>query len=119
MGAASVVTIAMFFCLTLRRTGSLWFAVGMHAAFDFGETFLYSVPNSGFVGEGHLSNASLHGRAWLTGGTVGPEASVFSFLTMALLFLLFARVYPAKSNSMPAHQTFLPAEEFSGRNPQE
>ncbi|HYL09413.1 MAG TPA: type II CAAX endopeptidase family protein [Candidatus Acidoferrales bacterium] len=98
-GAAGVVTIGMFFCLTLRRTGSLWFAVGMHAAFDFGETFLYSVPNSGFVGQGHLSNASLHGPAWLTGGTVGPEGSVFSFLTMALLFVLFARFYPAKAKS--------------------
>lgn len=101
VGGAGIVTIGMFFCLTLRRTGSLWFAVGMHAAFDFGETFLYSVPNSGFVGQGHLSNASLHGPAWLTGGTVGPEGSVFSFLTMALLFLLFARFYPAKRSAQP------------------
>lgn len=101
VGAAGVVTIGMFFCLTLRRTGNLWFAVGMHAAFDFGETFLYSVPNSGFVGQGHLSNASLHGPAWLTGGSVGPEASVFSFLTIAVLFVLFARFYPAKAKPQP------------------
>lgn len=101
VGAAGVVTIGMFFCLTLRRTGSLWFAVGMHAAFDFGETFLYSVPNSGFVGQGHLSSASLHGPAWLTGGAVGPEGSAFSFLTMALLFALFARFYPGRAKLQP------------------
>lgn len=96
VGALSVIVIGLFFCLTLWRTGSLWFAVGMHASFDFGETFLYSVPNSGFVAEGHLSNATLHGPAWLTGGTVGPEGSVFSFATMGLLFVIFSRVYQAK-----------------------
>jgi membrane protease YdiL (CAAX protease family) len=87
------MVIGLFFCLTLWRTGSLWFAVGMHASFDFGETFLYSVPNSGFVAQGHLSNATLHGPVWLTGGTVGPEGSVYSFATMALLFVVFTRVY--------------------------
>jgi membrane protease YdiL (CAAX protease family) len=98
VGALSVVVIGLFFGLTLWRTGSLWFAVGMHASFDFGETFFYSVPNSGFVAEEHLSNATLHGPAWLTGGSIGPEGSVFSFATMALLFILFARVYPARPN---------------------
>src|SRR5262245_34497931 len=82
VGALSVVTIALVFSLALRRTGNLWLVVGWHAAFDFGETFLFSVPNSGNVFEGHLSNATLHGPVWLTGGTVGPEGSVFSFLTM-------------------------------------
>ena len=36
VGALSVFVIAMFFCLTLRRTGNLWFAVGLHASFDLG-----------------------------------------------------------------------------------
>jgi membrane protease YdiL (CAAX protease family) len=99
IGAAAVVMIGLVFALTLRRTGNLWLAVGWHASFDFGETFLYSVPNSGFVFDGHLSNASLHGAKWLTGGTVGPEGSVFSFLTMVLLALVVHRLYPAKSSN--------------------
>jgi membrane protease YdiL (CAAX protease family) len=98
IGAAAVVMIGLVFALTLRRTGNLWLAVGWHASFDFGETFLYSVPNSGMVFDGHLSNASLHGAKWLTGGTVGPEGSVFSFLTMALLALVVHRLYPPKSS---------------------
>ena len=97
VGAAAVVMIGLVFALTLRRTGNLWFAVGLHASFDFGETFLYSVPNSGMVFDGHLSNASLHGAKWLTGGTVGPEGSVFSFLTMAVLGMVVHWLYPAKS----------------------
>ena len=96
VGAAGVVAIGLIFAFTLRRTGNLWLAVGWHASFDFGETFLYSVPNSGLVLEGHLSNASLHGPDWKTGGTVGPEGSVFSFLTMAILAIAIHFLFPAK-----------------------
>jgi uncharacterized protein len=98
VGAAGVVMIGLVFAFTLRRTGNLWLAVGWHASFDFGETFLYSVPNSGLVLEGHLSNTSLHGPNWLTGGTVGPEGSVFSFLTMAILALAIHFLFPAKKS---------------------
>ena len=96
VGAAGVVTIGLIFAFALRRTGNLWLVVGWHASFDFGETFLYSVPNSGIVFEGHLSNASLHGAKWLTGGTVGPEGSVFSFLTMGILAFAIHLLFPAK-----------------------
>src|SRR5262245_39431292 len=44
VGVLAVVAIAFVFALSLRRTGDLWLAVGWHAAFDFGETFLFSVP---------------------------------------------------------------------------
>ena len=97
-GAAGVVAIGLIFAFALRRTGNLWLAVGWHASFDFGETFLYSVPNSGLVLEGHLSNASLHGPGWLTGGTVGPEGSTFSFLTMGILAIAIHFLFPAKKS---------------------
>jgi membrane protease YdiL (CAAX protease family) len=96
VGALSVFAIGMFFCLTLRRTGNLWFAVGLHAAFDWGETFLFSVPDSGLVAPGHLLNSSFHGPVWLTGGTVGPEGSIMAFAIVALATVLFVIVYPAK-----------------------
>jgi len=96
LGVAGVMLVGFFWTFTLRRTGNLWFAVGMHAGFDFGETFVYSVPDSGMVGPGHLSNAVLHGPAWLTGGTPGPEASVFDFLILIFFFFIFDRMYPAR-----------------------
>jgi membrane protease YdiL (CAAX protease family) len=96
VGAASVVMIGLVFAFALRRTGNLWLVVGWHASFDFGETFLFSVPNSGIVFDGHLSNATLHGAKWLTGGTVGPEGSVFSFLTMAIAAVFIHYAFPAK-----------------------
>jgi hypothetical protein len=66
----------------------------MHASWDWGESFLYSVPDSGQVATGHLLSSSFHGSRWLTGGSVGPEGSVFVFVVIALLWLIFDRVYP-------------------------
>ena len=102
VGVAGVFVVGMLWCFTVRRTGSLWFAVGMHAAFDFGETFFYSVPDSGMVLPGHLSDATLHGPAWLTGGTVGPEASVFDFVLLFIFFYLIHRLYPANKTPLQA-----------------
>jgi uncharacterized protein len=96
-GALGVFVIAMFFCFTLRRTGDLWFAIGIHAAYDFGETYLYSVPNSGIMLQGHLLAASLHGPHWLTGGSIGPEGSVLAFAVLAVMFVVFDRVYRPRS----------------------
>ena len=100
-GALGAACIGLFFCFTLRRTNSLWFAVGFHAVWDWGETFFYSVPDSGMVWPGHLLRSSLHGPDWLTGGTAGPEGSVVCFLTIALTWITFDRVYPRQ----PAPET--------------
>jgi membrane protease YdiL (CAAX protease family) len=112
VGAASVVLIGLFWCFTLKRTGNLWYAVGLHASFDWGETFLYSVPNSGIVMEGHLSNSILRGPNWLTGGSVGPEGSVFCFLTMGLQFLVVMWLFPA-AKSEPAAETPAPEKQLT------
>ncbi len=96
MGAAGIVATGLLFAFTLRRTGNLWLAVGWHASFDFGETFLYSVPDSGLLLPHHLSNATLNGKKWLTGGTVGPEGSVFSFVTMGILAIAIHFLFPVK-----------------------
>jgi uncharacterized protein len=92
-GVLAAVAIGFFFCLTLRRTGSLWFAVGFHAAWDWGETFFYSVPDSGTMFPGHLLKTSLHGPAWLAGGMVGPEGSLLCFVVIGVVWVVFSRRY--------------------------
>jgi membrane protease YdiL (CAAX protease family) len=96
VGALSVFTFGIFACFTLRRTGNLWFAIGFHAAGDYAESFLYSVPDSGTLATGHLLHSTVHGSRWLTGGSVGPEGSVLNFAVFALAFALFAWLYPRK-----------------------
>ncbi|HXY51223.1 MAG TPA: CPBP family intramembrane glutamic endopeptidase [Terriglobales bacterium] len=84
-GAAGAAVIGLFFCLTLKRSGNLWFAVGFHAFWDWGETFLYGVPDSGTTEPGHLLSSVLNGPAWLAGGTAGPEGSLLCFALVGLL----------------------------------
>ncbi|HEY1464219.1 MAG TPA: CPBP family intramembrane glutamic endopeptidase [Terriglobales bacterium] len=96
IGIIGVIMIGLIFCLTLKRTGSLWFAVGMHAAWDWAESFVYSVADSGNMAPGHLLHSSFHGSNWLTGGSVGPEGSVLIFIVLPALWILFDKTHPAK-----------------------
>lgn len=89
LGALSAGSFGFLFCLILRRTGDLWMAIGFHAAWDWGETFFYGVPNSGEVAPGHMLDSSFHGSKLLTGGSVGPEGSIFCFVILILCWMLF------------------------------
>ena len=93
-GLVAAGMIGFFLCLTLRRTGDLWWAVGFHTAWDWGESYLYSVPDSGTILPGRLLNSSLHGPTWLAGGSVGPEGSYLVFVVIGALWVLFDRAYP-------------------------
>src|ERR1700722_9976772 len=93
MGLAQVGLIGLILAYSVRRTGAIWFALGCHGAWDFAETYLYGVPDSGMTAPGALSNVALSGPAWLTGGVTGPEASwlifpVFAGMALVVRFAL-------------------------------
>jgi membrane protease YdiL (CAAX protease family) len=92
-GLFSVVCFGMLFCLIVRRTGNLWWVVGFHAGWDWGQTFFYGVADSGLPAYQNLFNSSFSGPRWLTGGSVGPEASIFTPLTLLLVAIVFSRFY--------------------------
>jgi uncharacterized protein len=94
LGILQVVVTGLLFCLMIRRTGTLWFALGFHAAWDWAETFFYGTPDSGLIGVGHYLNTSSHGPNWLTGGSAGPEGSIFAFLVLFLCALLIHLRFP-------------------------
>jgi hypothetical protein len=68
----------------------------MHAAWDWGETYFYSTPDSGFLAQGHLFNSSFHGPTWITGGSVGPEGSGFVFGVLVLSAVGIHFLFPAE-----------------------
>jgi uncharacterized protein len=76
-GLAPVSVTAFFLVasLTLRRTGDLWLALGLHSAWNWGEMFFYGLRDSGATVQGHLLSSSIHGPVLLTGGAFGLEAS--------------------------------------------
>jgi len=92
-GIISVVFFALLFCFVIRRTGNLWWAVGFHTGWDWGQTFFYGVPDSGAAARYNLFNSAFHGSRWITGGTVGPEASIFTPLTLLLVVVIVASFY--------------------------
>ena len=86
---ASTGLLTLFVCLTLRRTGTLAFAIGFHAVFDFANLFLWSGQNAGEYAVGHFLETAWNGPQWLTGGPLGPEASRMVFVVIALMFWIF------------------------------
>lgn len=92
VGVASVVGFGLLLSLFLRRTGALWCAVGFHAAYDFGQTF-YGVPDSGIAPYHNVFQSVFSGPSWLTGGAVGPEASVLTPIALVAVALIFGRFY--------------------------
>jgi membrane protease YdiL (CAAX protease family) len=95
-GAAMAGSFGVLAAFCLQRTGNIWFPIGMHATWDWSETFFYSVPDSGFLAKGHLFNSTFHGPTWLTGGTVGPEGSAFAFLVLLIGGIGVHFIFPKK-----------------------
>lgn len=60
-------------------TRSLWAPIGLHAAWNFTQGWIFDIPVSG-VPERGLVEAKLAGPALLSGGQFGLEASVFALL---------------------------------------
>src|SRR5271157_943349 len=87
IGILSVVVIGLVFCLSLWLTKSLYWAVGMHAGWDWAQSYLYGVPNSGQVASGHLFATHPSGGLLWSGGSTGPEGSIYVIPTMALIAL--------------------------------
>jgi CAAX protease family protein len=90
IGLFNAGAFGLLACFLLRRTGNLWMPIGLHVAFDWGETYFYGVANSGQRLPGHLLNSSSSGSAWLSGGTVGPEGSLLCTLLLVVVWLICA-----------------------------
>ncbi len=100
--AFSVGLLGLFMAFTVIRSGSIWYAVGFHTLFDYAAIFLYGAPNSGNKGQPvptRLLTGSYHGANWLTGGTLGIEASWLVFPVIAALFV----GYHFATRKPPAH----------------
>ncbi len=92
VGLFAAAAIGLVFCLSLWYTGSLWWAIGFHAAWDWGETYFYGTSDSGMIAQGHLFSEHPTGSLLWTGGATGPEGSLLIvplILAIALLMWLW------------------------------
>lgn len=84
IGLIAAGLAGLMFCLSLYRTGSLWWAMGFHAAWDWGQSYFYGTADSGTFVRGHLLGSHPAGAVLWSGGTVGPEGSL---LVLPMLIL--------------------------------
>jgi hypothetical protein len=101
VGLLAVFVAGMFFCYAVWHTGSIWWGIGMHAAWDWGQSFLFGVADSGLMVQHHLLATHPRGNPLLSGGTTGPEGSILIVGVLAvgsvivLLTLPRSRYYDA------------------------
>lgn len=89
VGVFAAGAIGLIFCLSLWRTGALWWAIGFHAAWDWAESYLFGVYDSGLLIRGRLFATHPQGQVTLSGGLTGPEGSL---LIMPVLILAIAAI---------------------------
>jgi membrane protease YdiL (CAAX protease family) len=96
MGIFAAALIGFVFCVSVRVTGSAWWAIGCHAAWDWAETYFYGTPDSGFVAQRHFLTTTPLGNALWSGGTDGPEGSLLVAPVILLLLAFLLAVYGRK-----------------------
>jgi CAAX protease family protein len=85
-------------CLTLRRTGDLWFAVGLQTGLDWSMAFLFGMKGLPFTSlrpPGALMRVDMQGPVWLSGGEDGFYASAFFLGLLAILAWGVQRRFPS------------------------
>jgi membrane protease YdiL (CAAX protease family) len=95
LGLFQVFLAGVVFVVALWRTGSLWWGIGFHMAWDWGQSFLYGVPDSGGLEQGRLFATHAHGNPLFSGGTVGPEGSVLCIPIFLLTILVLCFTDPS------------------------
>jgi uncharacterized protein len=106
-GIFAAAAIGFVFCVSVRVTGSAWWAIGCHAAWDWTETFVFGTADSGLPAQGHLLSTAPVGPPLLSGGADGPEGSL---LALAAVLLLLAFVLAAHGRQKAAVTDCAPAE---------
>lgn len=90
-------------CVTLRRTGDLWFAVGLQTGLDWSTAFLFGMKGLPFTSlrppDGPLMRVDMRGPVWLSGGKDGFYASAFFLGLLAILAYGVHRRFPSPKST--------------------
>jgi len=105
VGIFAAGLVGFVFCVSVKVTGSAWWAIGCHTAWDWAETFFYGTFDSGFAPQHHLLTSTPAGDALLSGGSDGPEGSVLVVPVLLLLALALLVLYRSKARPSANHLT--------------
>lgn len=83
---------------TILRTGTIWYAVGLHAGWDWTLGYLYGARVSGFGLQGGFLSSDGTGPLLLNGGSAGPEGSLLTMaVTVGWAAAVFLLPWPRRS----------------------
>jgi membrane protease YdiL (CAAX protease family) len=118
IGLLSAGLAGLVFCFSLWRTGSLWWAIGFHASWDWAQSFLYGVADSGTMVQHHLLATHPVGKPILSGGATGPEGSIFIVAVLAIVtVIIVATLHRPHYGYPPVRYTpFQPGEAVTEGN---
>jgi uncharacterized protein len=106
IGIFTAAFIGFVFCVSVRLTGSAWWAIGCHTAWDWAETYFYGTADSGLVAKGHYLSTSPAGNPLWSGAADGPEGSLLVLPVTILLLLFIMMIYGRKrSKRLPVVAT--------------
>ncbi len=93
LGIFCAAFIGFVFCVSIRVTGSAWWAIGCHSAWDWAETYFYGTADSGMVAKGHYLTTFATGNPLWSGGADGPEGSLLVLPVIVLMLVLLLLIY--------------------------
>ena len=99
VGIFAAAAIGFVFCVSIRLTGSAWWAIGCHASWDWAESYFYGTADSGMVAQGHYLSTTPAGNVLWSGGTDGPEGSLLVLAAVLLLLVALIVIYGRKGKS--------------------
>ena len=100
-GIVEVVCAGLMLSYVIWHTGSLAMAFGIHAAWDWAQSFFYGTADSGLHMQGYLFGSHSSGKDWLSGGPAGPEGSVLA-IPVTLLVMVAMHFVGGKRRPYPA-----------------
>jgi membrane protease YdiL (CAAX protease family) len=115
LGLFIVFLAGILLVVALWKTGSLWWAIGFHMAWDWSQSFLYGVPDSGGLMQGRLFATHALGKPLLSGGTDGPEGSLLCVPVMLLVILVL--IFFTKPSPQPPLETQPQLEALNAPTP--
>jgi hypothetical protein len=101
--AAIALEAGILLAMAYALTRNLWFAIGIHMAWNFTEGDVFGAQVSGGAGSHSLFKFALTGPDLLTGGAFGPEASAISVGVCLFAAIVIGVMVIYRDNWRPAH----------------
>jgi uncharacterized protein len=90
---ANAVVAGIVLCLCLRLSGSLWWGIGFHTAWNWAQAFGFGAPASGYLIEKRVLQWQAVGDPFWSGGPSGPEGSALALPTLCIAAGIIAATF--------------------------